>query len=94
MCKADLRCICLMGNELWSLEIFLFSDLFSALFLSLKPTYNYNTECLNKSREVTQLFCYENIGNEPFETASDSVNTGMPEKLTYISRMKKHITDL
>ena len=37
-----------------------------------------------------QLYYYENVGNEPFEKASDPMNIGIPKNLIYFSRMKSH----
>ena len=41
-----------------------------------------------------QLYYYENVGNEPFEKASDPMNIGIPKNLIYFSRMKAHIINL
>ena len=52
-----------------------------------------------KSREIAgvggaQLYHYGNIGNEPFEKASDPMNIGIPKNLISFSGMKAHIINL
>lgn len=75
-----------MFDDQWNLilEVLLLSDNLSALFPSLKPTYRYNAEWWNKSREVARIGGHSYFVG-PFETASCFyfVNTALVQYLSY-----------
>ena len=56
-----------------------------------KVTILDTTQASSKSRR-TQLFPYENIGNEP--KSSESVTIEVPKNIIYFPRMKTHIFNL
>ena len=76
-----------MKNGLWSLKFF--SSLTISQLFPLKSIIHSGKIRAAGVRKSRGIFCYENIGNWPFEIASDSVITTVPKNLIYFSRMKK-----
>ena len=54
----------------------------------------YGKEQRDSRSRGAQLYHYGNIGNEPFEKASDPMNIGIPKNLISFSGMKAHIINL